>query len=397
MSEFILSKIEISGFRGFTTQKELTFGRPLTLIYGENRNGKSSILNAIEWCLFGPEVAAIKYGDIREREAWEVRNLNSSACHVQCEFQTRDGKTLTVKRTYKTPKTTDLFYEMGGGDKSSDEKKLHALLRVSPSDFISSVHLHPEVVRSLIVAKPKERKEAVDRLLGLSELRDMVNAFASEDPSEWVFELDQSLADLDAKLTTALKEKQKIIDDESAELISKGIKQQDLTAEGARSYAAKIRDDLQQFASTYHLTAPTILAPSDFAGVQLFRAQLPQAIQKLRGEHPILADQGKHRLHKSNLEGLRSSFITQQRFAIEANVTLEAYPEKRSPDQLSEELSLIKADVEKIDAEMKEIAKNATVLDSALAFFQNRSLNEQLACPLCGETTRTVEEWRNHI
>ncbi len=60
MSEFTLSKVEISGFRGFTTRREIGFGKPLTLIYGENRKGKSSITNAIEWCLFGPEVAAIK-------------------------------------------------------------------------------------------------------------------------------------------------------------------------------------------------------------------------------------------------------------------------------------------------------------------------------------------------
>src|SRR5271167_1493251 len=119
MSEFMLSKIWISGFRGFTNPQEIAFGKPLILLYGENRKGKSSIINAIEWCLFGPEVAAIKYGDIRERDAWEVKNLNSSACHVRCEFQTPDGRTLTVKRTYKTPRTSDLSYELQGGEKST--------------------------------------------------------------------------------------------------------------------------------------------------------------------------------------------------------------------------------------------------------------------------------------
>ena len=392
MSEFTLSKIEISGFRGFTTQQVIDFGKPLILIYGENRKGKSSIINAIEWCLFGSEVAAIKYGGIREREAWEVKNLNSSICHVQCEFQTPDGKTLTAKRTYKTPRTSDLCYELKGGEKSTDERKLHALLRISSNDYVSSVHLHPEILRSLIIAKPKERKEAIDRLLGLSELRDMVDAFASEKPSGWGAELDQSLAILDAKLTTALSEKQKIIKDESAALESKGIKSQDLTAEGARIYATKVRDDLQQFANTYHLAAPSISAPADFAGVQQFLAQLPTAIQKLRSEHPILADQGKHRVQKNKFEGLRSSYISQQKISGDADVALTTYPEKRSIDQVNEEVSAIKVDAEKIAAEMTEVAKNATVLDNALAFFQNRAVGEQLTCPLCGETTRTVEE-----
>jgi exonuclease SbcC len=397
MPEFNLSKIEISGFRGFTVPQSISFGDPLTVIYGENRNGKSSIINAIEWCLFGSEVAAIKYGDIRERDAWEVKNLNSANCQVQCEFQSRDGKTLRVKRTYRSPKTTDLLYEMGPGNASADERKLHALLKISPSDFISSVHLHPEVIRSLIIAKPKDRKEAIDRLLGLSDLRDMVDALASENPTGWVTALDQELALLDARLTTALKEKQKIIDDESAELTSKGVKQQDLTADGARGYASQIRGKLEQFAKTYHLTAPTIPAPADFSGVQQFRSELPQAIQKLRSEHPILADQGKYRLRKSTLDGLKSSYAAQQKIAGDAKAALDSYPEKRSIEQLSQELSTVKADVEKIEAEMKDIAKNAAVLDNALAFFQNRAVSEQLSCPLCGETTRTVEEWRSHI
>ncbi len=397
MSEFTLSKIEITGFRGFTTRQEIAFGKPLTLLYGENRKGKSSIINAIEWCLFGPEVAAIKYGEIRERDAWEVKNLNASVCHVQCEFQAPDGKTLTVKRTYKTPRTSDLSYEIKGGEKSTDEKRLHALLRISSTDFVSSVHLHPEIVRSLIVARPKDRKEAIDRLLGLSEPRDMADTFASEKPSGWGAELDQSLAVLDAKLTTALGEKQKTIVDESATLASKGVKPQDLTAEGARTFAAKVRDDLHQFAKSYELAAPTIVAPSDFDGVQQFLAQLPTAIQKLRSENPILADQGKHRVQKSKLEGLRSSYISQQKVSGDAEVALTTYPEKRSIDQIKEEISTIKIDAEKNAAEMREVARNATVLDKALAFFQNRAAGDQLTCPLCGETTRTVEEWRRHI
>jgi exonuclease SbcC len=397
MSEFTLSKIEISGFRGFTTKHEIAFGKPLTLIYSENRKGKSSIINSIEWCLFGPEVAAIKYGDIRERDAWEVKNLNFPTCHVQCEFQTSDGKILTVRRTYKTARTSDLSYEIKGGEKSTDEKKLHALLRISPTDFVSSVHLHPEIVRSLIVARPKDRKEAIDRLLGLSELRDMVEAFASEKPSGWTAALDQTKTVLDEKLTTALTEKKKILDTESAELMLKGIKQSDMTADGARAYAAKVRDDLQVFANQYHLTTPSISAPTDFAGVQQFRAQLPTAIQKLRGEHPILADQGKHRVQKSKLEGLRSSYISQQKVTADEKLALDTYPDQRSVEQLNGELSVLKADLDKIDAEMNQVAKNATVLDDALAFFQNRAVGEQLTCPLCGETTRTVEEWRRHI
>jgi DNA repair exonuclease SbcCD ATPase subunit len=397
MPEYSLSKVELSGFRGFTNKQEIVFGNPLTLVFSENRKGKSSIMNAVEWCLFGPEVAAIKYGDIRERDAWEVKNLKSQACHVQCEFQTPDGKTLTVKRTYKTPRTSDLSYEIKGGAASADERKLQALLKISPTDYVTSVHLHPEIVRSLIVAKPKDRKEAIDRLLGLSELRDMEEAFASAKPSGWIAALDQAKTVLDEKLSTALSERKRTIDGESAQLLSKGIVQSDLTAEGAQKYAVKVRDALFQFANLYHLQAPSISAPTDFVGIQQFLAQLPAAIQKLRSEHPILADQGKYRVQKSKLEGLRSSYIAQCSAAAAADAALNNYPDQQSVDQLNQEVSILKTDLEKINAEMEEVARNATVLNDALTFFENRSVGEQLACPLCGEAIRTVEDWRGHI
>lgn len=176
-----------------------------------------------------------------------------------------------------------------------------------------------------------------------------------------------------------------------------GIKQQDLTAEGAKRYAASVCDDVHQFANTYHLTQPSIVAPADFVSVQKFRAQLQSAVQKLRGEHPVLADQGKCRTQKSTLEGLRSSHTNQQKATGDADFALATCSEKRKIDEINEEIASINAMIEKIDTEMREIARNATVLDEALTFFENRAIDERLACPLCGEVTRTVEEWRGHI
>ena len=397
MPEFTLSNLKITGFRGITVQQDVPLGNPLTVILGQNRNGKSSIANAIEWCLFGPEVAQIKYGEIRERETWEVKNLNSPACHVQCEFQSSDGKTLSVKRTFKTAKTSDISWEIKGGEKSTDEKKLHAFLRISSTDFVSSVHLHPETLRSLIIAKPKDRKEAIDRLLGLSELRDMVEAFASQKPNDWTTALDHDLEVLDGKLTTALSEKKRTIDTESTDLISQGVAKTDLTPEGALSYALELLNELQKFADRYHLTAPSIPTPADFTAIQQFRNQLPTVIEKLRNEHPALADQGKHLIQKSTLEGLRSSHASQLKKLEDAKLASTSHPEKRSVTELKAELTSNQTDLHKIEAEIREVSRNAKVLDEALTFFQNRTLSDRLACPVCGETTHSVEEWRAHI
>ena len=49
--------LRMKNFRGWLGEHELRFGPGLTLLVGENASGKSSTLNAVEWCLFGGEVA----------------------------------------------------------------------------------------------------------------------------------------------------------------------------------------------------------------------------------------------------------------------------------------------------------------------------------------------------
>ena len=48
--------LEIENFRGFRGDCSLDFGQDLTLLMGECKAGKSSILTAIEWCLLGTMV-----------------------------------------------------------------------------------------------------------------------------------------------------------------------------------------------------------------------------------------------------------------------------------------------------------------------------------------------------
>ena len=44
---------EIEGFRGVNNSVQLDFGERATLLFAPNGQGKTSLLAAIEWCLFG--------------------------------------------------------------------------------------------------------------------------------------------------------------------------------------------------------------------------------------------------------------------------------------------------------------------------------------------------------
>jgi len=73
--------IRLKNFRGWLGEHEVPLGAELTLLVGENASGKSSTLNAIEWCLFGGEVAR-KGSGIDERGDWEIRNRDAADAEV---------------------------------------------------------------------------------------------------------------------------------------------------------------------------------------------------------------------------------------------------------------------------------------------------------------------------
>jgi len=53
MSGFRINEVTIQGFKGFTTAKTIKLDGKHMFILGPNGRGKSSIIEAIRWCLFG--------------------------------------------------------------------------------------------------------------------------------------------------------------------------------------------------------------------------------------------------------------------------------------------------------------------------------------------------------
>ena len=67
-SKFKIENLEIEGFRGINASIELKdFNVALNFIFGDNGAGKSSVLGAIEWCLFG-ELAHQKFTETKTQD-----------------------------------------------------------------------------------------------------------------------------------------------------------------------------------------------------------------------------------------------------------------------------------------------------------------------------------------
>ncbi len=148
-----LRGIRIRGFRGFAGDQELEFATPAIFLFGENGQGKSSTLNAIEWCLYGEECCGGSSG-IRERVSWEVfnRNYGLADASVRLELENEVGGISVITRSLKShPKKAkpieQLSLVLPDGETVSGDGAKHALrrlVRASFRDFMTMVYQHQE-------------------------------------------------------------------------------------------------------------------------------------------------------------------------------------------------------------------------------------------------------------
>jgi len=178
-----LRRLTIKGFRAYTEVKEFSFDSPMVLLFGENARGKSSTLNAIEWCLFGNECMGKGTG-IRERINWELPNRNTKPPNVSVmlELEDKEGRRYVISRSLAPHGRRRGLEEKlrinlpEGGLVEGEEAKarLQQLVKLSFRDFLTTVYQHQEAIRAVLTQEPRERNDAIDRLLGLSDHRNIL-------------------------------------------------------------------------------------------------------------------------------------------------------------------------------------------------------------------------------
>ncbi|MGQ9722236.1 MAG: AAA family ATPase [Candidatus Jordarchaeum sp.] len=90
--KFVINSITIEGFKGFTYRKKIQVSGKHLFIFGPNGFGKSSIIEALRWCLFG----------LTGRPEEIVRNqfYGTGDCYVEVELAELNGGSWKVQRKF---------------------------------------------------------------------------------------------------------------------------------------------------------------------------------------------------------------------------------------------------------------------------------------------------------
>lgn len=164
-------RLEIKNFLAYRSPDPLVFeGIHLACLTGSNGAGKSSLLDAITWAL---------WGKARARRDEELVHLGQHDMYVQLDF-IQDGAHYRVirRRTRKTSGqgTLDLLSVAEDGALTTlsgvgirvTEAKIQEIVRLDYDTFVNSAFIQQGKADAFTTKTAKERKEILARILGLS-------------------------------------------------------------------------------------------------------------------------------------------------------------------------------------------------------------------------------------
>jgi DNA repair protein SbcC/Rad50 len=165
-----LVSVEVTNFRSFSaaTFAPLGIGQGMTAINGSNGMGKSSIVHAIVWALYGVTPDGVRVGALRKQ---------GSDGDVEAKVTLRhDNQTVVVTRGLRGRNdTTIASISVDGIEQTNVSAKTATSWIISRLGLDSEAFLVAFVVRqkeldSLVRARPADRRKTIERLAGIERM-----------------------------------------------------------------------------------------------------------------------------------------------------------------------------------------------------------------------------------
>ena len=268
----LIKKLVLNNFRQFKGKQELSFScdpeKNVTILLGDNTFGKTTILQAFNWCLYGvadlnnPEFL-LNY-DVKQDEAGIQKKSEVSVLleieHSNYEYSICRSQ-VYIDRSYndwvpQTPKLEISYKEKNGGQSGlsntvTQGKEQEVINSILPKSLSGYFFFDTERVSH--ISKRKDLSEAVKGLLGLTQVANARKHLGSEDLKTTV--LGYWYTHLDTKGEEQAKLAKENIDSLQAKIINEEQNKKNYEAqlEGLNSEKEKVENILKENESTAEL------------------------------------------------------------------------------------------------------------------------------------------------
>ncbi len=164
--------------RNFLSYRQATLpfaGLHVACICGANGAGKSSLLEAIAWALWGQsrvsrEDDVIYYGEMEARVDFEF-TVQEQRYRVMRVRRRQQGTVLELQ-----VETADGYRPLTGRSLRATQEKINQILRLDYGTFVNSAYLRQGRADEFMAKRPSERKQVLAALLGLEQYEVLAEA-----------------------------------------------------------------------------------------------------------------------------------------------------------------------------------------------------------------------------
>ena len=191
MSTIVLNRIELSNLRTFNHVVFEPESAGITAIVGENGAGKTSLISAVSWALYGtkPDGVSKMSALYRSDAVWGKDkcfaiidlSVDNSDYRVERKIVTKAGG--VECNVYKWSESDSDWSYLAGPSVSHSNKEIQRLLGMDEKGFLTSIFVQQKQVDQLITAKASERTAILEKLTGITAINEAVS-LAKKNSSE---------------------------------------------------------------------------------------------------------------------------------------------------------------------------------------------------------------------
>jgi len=286
VEKFKMESLKVEGFRGINEEKTFSFDRSVIMLFGDNGTGKSTVLNAIEWCLFG-DLAFMQWAET-PRTKDELINAFSPKKEATVELiLRREGEKYLIIRKKKLGKArTEFQLKLPNGrtfEGDVAEKELFKHLRLTFEDFYRSVYIHQESVRGILTDEPSVRDRYMDRLLGLMVLRDITESIPMRAVSDEVRDIKDELEKLEERRKGAIEEREERVKELWKKAKEEKIADAEIDFKPACEIVKRIIEAINDLEEKLGIEVSKIAYPTSILGLSAIVIKARKALRGLRG------------------------------------------------------------------------------------------------------------------
>ena len=184
---FRIDSVSIEGFKVFTVPRKFDFEGRNVFLFGSNGLGKTSIVEAIRWCLFG---LASRQGEIVKNQFY------SGNCIVQIALRAPDGIWTMQRRLRASGGESDLTVRDPSGAERNLEEVFPQLSRIGPREGTHVIYAAQQPSNRRPEADITDFGYVVYRYLGLEEIPRLADVL-SELSENWTVQETEICRDVE--------------------------------------------------------------------------------------------------------------------------------------------------------------------------------------------------------